>query len=47
LRAKTPVLDPAEARALLDSIDVSTHVGLRLREISDRDELSRLYAALQ
>jgi hypothetical protein len=26
---QTPVLDPAEARALPDSIDVSTHVGLR------------------
>jgi site-specific recombinase XerC len=26
---QTPVLDPAEARALLDSIDVSTPVGLR------------------
>jgi site-specific recombinase XerC len=26
---QTPVLDPAEARALLDSIDVSTHSGLR------------------
>jgi site-specific recombinase XerD len=26
---KTPVLDPAEARALLGRIDVSTHAGLR------------------
>ena len=26
---QTPVLDPAEARALLDSIDTSTHAGLR------------------
>jgi site-specific recombinase XerC len=26
---QTPVLDPSEARALLDSINVSTHVGLR------------------
>jgi hypothetical protein len=26
---QTPVLDPSEARALLDSIDVSTHAGLR------------------
>jgi integrase len=26
---QTSVLDPAEARVLLDSIDVSTHVGLR------------------
>ena len=25
---QTPVLDPSEARALLDSIDVSTHAGL-------------------
>jgi site-specific recombinase XerD len=30
---KTPVLDPAEARALLDSIDVSTIVGLRDRAL--------------
>ncbi len=28
---QTPVLDPAEARALLDSIDVSAHSGLRER----------------
>jgi len=28
---QTPVLDPAETRALLDSIDVSTHAGLRDR----------------
>jgi hypothetical protein len=26
---KTPVLDPAEARRLLDSIDISTPAGLR------------------
>jgi hypothetical protein len=26
---QTPVLDPSEARALLDSIDVATHAGLR------------------
>ena len=26
---ETPVLDPAEARELLDSIDVSSHAGLR------------------
>jgi integrase len=26
---QTPVLDPSEARALLDSIDVTTHAGLR------------------
>jgi site-specific recombinase XerC len=26
---QTPVLDPSEARALLDSIDTSTHAGLR------------------
>lgn len=30
-RGKTPVLDPIEARALLDTIDVSTPVGLRDR----------------
>jgi site-specific recombinase XerD len=30
---QTPGLDPAEARALLDSIDVSTHVGLRDRAL--------------
>src|SRR5258708_5101114 len=30
---QTPVLDPAEARALLDSIDVSTHGGLRDRAL--------------
>jgi site-specific recombinase XerD len=30
---KTPVLEPAEARALLDSIDVSTHAGLRDRAL--------------
>jgi len=30
---KTPVLDPAEARTLLDSIDVSTHAGLRDRAL--------------
>ena len=30
---KTPVLDPAEARALLDSIDISTPVGLRDRAL--------------
>jgi integrase/recombinase XerC len=30
---QTPVLDPSEARALLDSIDVSTHVGLRDRAL--------------
>jgi hypothetical protein len=28
---QTPVLNPAEARALLDSIDVATHAGLRDR----------------
>jgi integrase/recombinase XerC len=27
--AQTPVLDPTEARALLDGIDTSTHAGLR------------------
>jgi integrase len=30
---QTPVLDPAEARALLDSIDVSTPSGLRDRAL--------------
>jgi integrase/recombinase XerC len=30
---KTPVLDPAEARTLLDSIDISTHAGLRDRAV--------------
>jgi site-specific recombinase XerC len=30
---KTPVLDPSEARALLDSIDVATHAGLRDRAL--------------
>ncbi|WP_028227366.1 tyrosine-type recombinase/integrase [Paraburkholderia ferrariae] len=30
---KTPVLDPAEARLLLDSIDVSTPIGLRDRAL--------------
>ena len=30
---QTPVLDLAEARALLDSIDVTTHVGLRDRAL--------------
>jgi len=30
---QTPVLDPAEARALLDSIDLSTHSGLRDRAL--------------
>lgn len=32
-RGKTPVLDPAEARELLDSIDVSTCIGLRDRAL--------------
>ena len=32
-RGKTPVLDPAEARTLLDSIDVTTPVGLRDRAL--------------
>jgi len=30
---QTPVLDPAEARALLDSINTSTHAGLRNRAL--------------
>src|SRR3984893_9959437 len=33
---QTPVLDPAEARALLDSIDTSTVVGLRDRALIGR-----------
>jgi integrase/recombinase XerC len=32
-RGKTPVLDPREARALLDAIDVTTPVGLRDRAL--------------
>ncbi len=32
-RGKTPVLDPVEARTLLDSIDVSTAIGLRDRAL--------------
>jgi site-specific recombinase XerD len=32
-RGKTPVLDPAEARILLDSIDVTTPIGLRDRAL--------------
>ena len=32
-RGKTPVLDPAEARTLLDSIDVTTAAGLRDRAL--------------
>jgi integrase len=32
-RGKTPVLDPIEARELLDSIDVSTCIGLRDRAL--------------
>jgi len=30
---QTPVLDPAEARALLDSIDIGNHAGLRDRAL--------------
>ncbi|MEX5684839.1 tyrosine-type recombinase/integrase [Pseudomonas silesiensis] len=30
---KTPVLDPTEARQLLDSLDISTHAGLRDRAL--------------
>ncbi len=30
---QTPVLDPSEARVLLDSIDVATHAGLRDRAL--------------
>ena len=32
-RGQTPVLDPAEARTLLDSIDVATYAGLRDRAL--------------
>ena len=32
-KGKTPVLDPAEARTLLDSIDISTPIGLRDRAL--------------
>ena len=32
-QGKTPVLEPEEARALLDSIDVTTHAGLRDRAL--------------
>ena len=32
-KGKTPVLDPAEARTLLDSIDVGTPIGLRDRAL--------------
>jgi len=32
-RGKTPVLDPVEARALIDAIDVSTPIGLRDRAL--------------
>jgi site-specific recombinase XerD len=32
-KGKTPVLSPEEARALLDSIDTSTHIGLRDRAL--------------
>ena len=32
-RGKTPMLDPSEARQLLDAIDVSTPVGLRDRAL--------------
>ncbi len=28
-QGKTPVLEPAEARALLDSIDITSHAGWR------------------
>jgi site-specific recombinase XerC len=33
IKGKTPVLDAAEARQLLDSIDVTTHAGLRDRAL--------------
>ena len=33
IERETPVLDPSEARALLDSIDTTTHAGLRDRAL--------------
>jgi site-specific recombinase XerD len=33
ISGQTPVLDPSEARALLDSIDITTHAGLRDRAL--------------
>ena len=42
---QTPVLDPSEARALLDSIDTSTVVGLRDRALMDYS-FARIGAAL-
>ena len=38
-QGKTPVLEPAEARALLDSIDATTHAGLRDRALIGADGL--------
>jgi len=32
-QGKTPVLEPAEAQALLDAIDITTHAGLRDRAL--------------
>lgn len=37
--SKTPVLDPTEARTLLDSIDVTTPAGLRNRALIGFDGL--------
>jgi site-specific recombinase XerC len=33
-RGKTPVLDPSEARQLLDTIDTTTVIGLRDRALT-------------
>jgi site-specific recombinase XerC len=46
---QTPVLDPAEARVLLDSIDTSTVVGLRDRALIGLMvySVSRISAALE
>jgi integrase len=43
---QTPVLNPAEARALLDSIDVATHAGLRDRALIMAYSFARTGAAL-
>ena len=39
-RGKTPVLDPAEARQLLDAIDTTTVIGLRDRALISRSRAS-------
>jgi hypothetical protein len=40
-RGKTPVLDPAEARQLIDAIDTTTIIGLRDRALIGRRESDR------